>query len=226
MSQLSRRIRVFSFLAVAALCLGAVPDAARDAVPQPAPSVTKPQSALFFEDFSDGLRQWKPDRAGVWSVRHGMVRADLPDAKQERSFLYGGDPDWTDYAVEFDVNMMRGVDKGIVMRVEGENGIAVDLRGPGYQDVLLQHRQWSLGRQSAVNANGVWHHLRVEAIGNRFRVFVDGELKLDKEDSHKAPTKGGFALPAYTGGVGQCTVYYDNVVVTSLRNNESAQNAR
>ena len=226
MSQLSSRIKVFGFIAVAALCLGALPDSARNAIPQPAPRANKPAGALFFDDFSDGLGRWKPDRAGVWTIVHGMVRADLPDSKQERSFLYGGEPDWTDYAVELDVNMMRGVDKGVVVRVDGENGVAVDLRGPGYQDVLLQHRQWPLGRQSAVNANSVWHHLRVEVQGNRFRVYVDGDLKLDKEDGHKAPPKGGIALAAYTGGVGQCTVYYDNVVVTSLRNNESAQNAR
>ncbi|MEQ1831434.1 MAG: hypothetical protein ABL977_00150 [Candidatus Eisenbacteria bacterium] len=28
---------------------------------------------------------------------------------------------------------------------------------------------------------------------------------------------GAIALPAYTGGSAQCTVYYDNIVVTALR---------
>ena len=31
-----------------------------------------------------------------------------------------------------------------------------------------------------------------------------------------APASGGIALAAYTGGVGECTVYYDNVLVTAL----------
>jgi len=226
MSALSTRIKAFGFIAVAALCLGALPDSARDAAPPPSPRLPKLASPLFVEDFSDGLSRWRPDRAGVWTIRHGMLRAELPDAKQERSFLYGGDPTWTDYAVDLDVCMMRGVDKGIAVRVTGETGIAVDLRGPGYQDVLLQRREWPLGRTSAINANGVWHHLRVEAVGHRYRVFVDGELKLTRDDGHKAYPKGSIALPAYTGGGGECTVYYDNVVVSDLRNREAAQLAR
>jgi hypothetical protein len=145
-----------------------------------------------------------------------MLRADLPDAKQERSFLYAGNPEWTDIAVDLDVCQMRGVDKGVAVRVEGESAIAVDLRGPGYQDVVLQRREWPMGRASVVNANGMWHHLRVEARGHLYRVFVNGDLVLERTDSRRARPKGRIALPAYTGGVGMCTVYYDNVIVTPI----------
>jgi hypothetical protein len=56
-------------------------------------------------------------------------------------------------------------------------------------------------------------------------VWVNGEQKLDKTDGraesrgdpHSAKNFGRIALPAYTGGSGQCTVYYDNVVVTALK---------
>jgi hypothetical protein len=113
--------------------------------------------------------------------------------------------------------MMRGVDKGVIVRVRGEAGTGVDLRGGSYQDVLMYQREGSMGRAGATNANGTWNHLRVEARGNRFRVFVNGELKLDHTDVRNARPAGRLALPAYTGGVGQCTVFYDNVVVTSLR---------
>jgi len=220
------RIKAFGFIALAALSISALPDSTRDAVPPPAPRTAKPTGALFFDDFSAGLGQWRPDRDGVWTIKHGMARADLPDQKQERSFLYAGDPNWTDYAVDLDVCMFRGVDKGVALRVVGDMGVAVDLRGPGYQDVLLNHREWSLGKTAAINANGMWHHLRVEAIGTRYKVFVDGELKIKGEDNHKPVTRGGIALAAYTGGVGQCTVFYDNVVVTDLRPQNAAQLAR
>ena len=80
----------------------------------------------------------------------------------------------------------------------------------------MYERQNSMGKARATNANGTWNHLRVEARGNRYRVYVNGELKLDKVDSRNARRAGSIALPAYTGGVGQCTVYYDNVIVTSL----------
>src|SRR5262249_23485260 len=142
---------------------------------------------------------------------------DLPDERQLKSFLYAGSSAWTNYAVDLDVCAMRGADKGVAVRVvEGETGIAVDLRGPGYEDVLLRRREWPLAKAPVINATGQWHHLRIEARNQRYRVWVNGAVVIDKEDSKKARSSGGIALAAYTGGVKQCTLYFDNVVVTAL----------
>jgi hypothetical protein len=92
----------------------------------------------------------------------------------------------------------------------------VDLRGPGYQDVLIQHREWPMGRARATNANTVWQHLRVEVVGNRYRVYVNGDLVLEATDKKHHRMNGRIALSAYTGGSGECLVYYDHVVVTAL----------
>jgi hypothetical protein len=121
-----------------------------------------------------------------------------------------------DVALDFDVCAMRGADKGAVVRVEGGSGIGIDLRGPGYQDVLIHRREWPMGKARVANPNGVWHHVRIEAKGHRYRVIVNGDLVLDKLDRRSSRPRGRIALAAYTGGVGECTVYYDNIVVTSL----------
>lgn len=214
------RLSHVAVVAGSALLFGAgPPDMAREAVPQPSPVFHPPANALFAEDFSDGLTRWESDRADVWTIRHGMLKADLPDAKQERSFLYAGSEDWSNYAVDLDVCGMRGVDKGVAVRVRGTAGVGIDLRGPGYQDIVMYRREWPMGRASVENGNGVWHHLRVECRNSRFRVFVDGQQKLNREDSRldqKNRGKGRIALAAYTGGVGQCTIWYDNVLVTPL----------
>lgn len=202
---------------LAAIAGAAGVDPARDLRLPPIPKFSPPASGvLFATDFSDGMRGWVPDRDSVWSVRGGSLRADLPDGRQIRSFIYAGSPSWTDYALDTDVLAARGVDKGVVVRIEDDSGIGVDLRGPGYQDVLLHRREWKMGRANIDNANGVWHHLRVEARGHRYRVWVDHQLLIDREDNRKARPRGRIALAAYTGGTGQCTVYYDNVIVTSL----------
>jgi hypothetical protein len=210
------RLAVF-VLALLAASTGP-PDIAREALPPPGPrTAAPPRGALFVDDFSSGsLARWEADRDGVWTVRRGMLRADLPDAKQERAFLYAGSEDWEDYAVDLDICAMRGSDKGVVVRVEGGSGVGVDLRGPGYQDVLLYRREWPLGRARVPNANGAWNHLRVEARGNRFRVLVNGSFAVEGRDYRNARPRGRIALPAYTGGIGACTVYYDNVLVTPL----------
>lgn len=206
-------------LLAALLLLGASGrvDEARLASPPRSPRFVTPVSGvLFAEDFSGTAlaRTWRPDRDGVWSVSRGMLRADLPDVKQVRSLIRAGDSTWTDYSVDLDICMMRGVDKGVIVRLEGESGIGVDLRSGSYQDVVVYLREWPMGKAQATNANGSWNHLRVEIKGTRLRVFVNGELRLQREDARRARPRGGIALPAYTGGVGQCTVYYDNVVVT------------
>lgn len=192
-------------------------DETRTALPSAPPRFTQPAgTVLFADDFSKGLGAWSPDREGVWTVVRGMLRADLPDQKQLRSLIYAGDTSWTDIAVDVDVCMMRGVDKGVVARVMGNTGLGVDLRGGSYQDVLVYQRELPMGRASATNANGTWNHLRLEVKGARFKVFVNGELKIDRSELRFIRPTGRIALPAYTGGVGQCTVYYDNVVVTAL----------
>ena len=210
--------RNYPSLVAGLLLCAVVSDPVRESAPPQSPRpVHSAGTVLFTDDFDAGdLKGWAMDRTGVWSVRRRALRADLPDRKQQRSFLYAGSPEWTDYAVDLDVCMMRGVDKGVVVRVEGDAGIGVDLRGPGYQDVVLQRREWPLEKARVVNANGVWHHLRVEARGHRYRVWVNGALLLDRDDGSRAQPRGRIALAAYTGGVGECTVYYDNVLVTAL----------
>ena len=82
--------------------------------------------------------------------------------------------------------------------------------------LLLSGASGRVDEAQATNANGVWNHLRVEIRGDRMRVRVNGEVRLERTDARSARPRGGIALPAYTGGVGQCTVYYDNVIVTKL----------
>jgi hypothetical protein len=216
-----------AMMALVALLTWGATDETRLASPPTPPKLHKPaQNLLFADDFADGnLAGWTPDRPGVWSIWHGMLRADLPDEKQLRSIITAGDTTWSDIAVDLDVCMMRGVDKGVIVRVLGESGTGVDLRGGTYQDVVMYQGSWPMGRAGTTNANGTWNHLRVEAKGHRYRVFVNGEQRLDKTDGraesrgdpHSAKSFGRIALPAYTGGVGQCTVYYDNIVVTALK---------
>jgi hypothetical protein len=186
--------------------------------PPPSPKFSAPKGdVLFADDFKDGnLKGWITDRDNVWHVQGGVLRAELPDQRQQRSLIYAGDEDWKDYAVDLDVCQIRGVDKGVVVRAKGDNGIGVDLRGPGYHDLVLYRSQWPLGKASVANGNSVWHHLRIEAREEQFRVYVNGEMVLEKRDGRRSHPAGRIALPAYTGGIGECTVYYDNVVVTAL----------
>jgi len=186
--------------------------------PPPSPDFKPVAGALFADDFSsDSLRGWRADSAGgAWSVRDGVLRAELPDVKQAHSFLFAGDSSWVDYAVDVDVCGMRGVDKGVALRVRAKKGLGVDLRSGGHDDVLLYATQLPVGSGKAANVNASWHHMRVEIRGNACSVAIDGRTVFDGKLRFHPPPRGGIGLAAYAGGAGQCTVYYDNVIVTSL----------
>ena len=197
------------------LLLAGAADPTRFALPPAPPWFAPPaHGVLFADDFSGDLAKWEADTSGAWSVWKRMLRADLPDRKQARALLFAGDSSWQDYRLDFDVCGMRGVDKGAVVRVEGTSGFAIDLRGGSYQDVVAYLREWPAGRAAATNANGTWNHVRIEARGGTFRVWVNGALAIQRADARRP--RGRIALAAYTGGVGQCTAYFDNVVVTAL----------
>lgn len=176
-------------------------------------------TVLLSSDFrrAASLEDWSPDRAGVWSLARGALRARLPDKKQSRSLIYAGSEAWREYAVDLDVCQTRGVDKGLALRVLRGRGVGIDLRGPGYHDVLLHLQELPLVSAPVHNDNDIWHHLRVEALDARYRVLVDGKLILDQSDPRQLSQNGRIGLAAYTGGDGRCTVYYSNVVVTALR---------
>ena len=205
----------------AAILLAALggPAAAAPVAPTVAPPAPVRQAAagevLFSEDFRT-MDAWQADRDSVWSVEDGVLCGHLPDGRQERSFLFAGSEEWQDYAVDLDLCQVRGVDKGLAVCVRNRHGVAADLRGGEYQDLLLYRQQVPLGRARVANADRAWHHLRVEARGARFTVWVDGARVLERRDPLGSMRRGRIALAAYTGGHGECAVFYANVVVTRI----------
>jgi len=202
---------------VAALSLGASGPAPGQ-TPPPSPEFKRPADALFADDFSSGeLKGWRSDSlSSAWSIRDGMLRAELPNEKQAHSFLFAGDTTWTDYAVDLDVCGMRGADKGFGVRVLHQHGLGIDLRGGTYGDVMLYVNRFRVGSGKAKNENGSWNHMRAEMRGGRCRLLVNDHVVYDEATRFKPPAHGGIALAAYAGGLAECTVYYDNVVVTPL----------
>src|SRR4029077_7622145 len=98
---MNARLARMATLACATMLLVGAADETRFALPPAPPRLHRPaQGVLFADDFtSDGLHDWTPDRSGVWSLWHGMLRADLPDQRQLRSIIAAGDTAWTDIAL-------------------------------------------------------------------------------------------------------------------------------
>jgi hypothetical protein len=203
-----------TWLAAAALVLAHFP------APQPVAAADSNRGELLFRDaFNDTIaEQWTMDRPEAWQIVNGRLRATLPNEKQVRSLAYAGTDRWRDYVIDLDVCGVRGVDKGIVVRIDGESrGVGFDLRGGRYNDIVLYRGYESWARTSVANRNGVWYHVRIEVQRNHYRAFVDGERVIDFADDSNSRPRGRFALAAYTGGVGACEILFDNVEVRALK---------
>src|SRR5439155_20061528 len=111
----------------------------RTSVPMAPPGTTAMGSTLLLsQSFHHEIpSDWSIDHPAWWSVVDGHLRARLPDRKQRRSLARFGADDWADVALQVDVCGVRGVDKGVVVRLHGDDGIGIDLRGDGYDDVLV-----------------------------------------------------------------------------------------
>jgi hypothetical protein len=192
-------------------------EASVDDIPAADGLTTPSDSLLFVSRFDErDLAGLKFDRRDVWSLAEGKLHALLPKVRQEKSLAFIGSENWTDYAVDLDLCGVRGVDKGVVVRVSGRHGIAVDLRGGSYGDVVIYRGHSMIAHAPAPNTNGLSYHLRIEAQGERFRVFVDGEHRIDCTEPSKSVSRGRVALAAYTGGNGECEVMFDHVMVSRL----------
>src|SRR6185503_10016750 len=83
--------------AVLTIAVNAAPDPVRNSAPPAPPKLVRPAHAMLVDDFTDGtLQRWTADDPSAWSVRDGILCAELPDAKQRHSFLYAGDSSWVD----------------------------------------------------------------------------------------------------------------------------------
>jgi hypothetical protein len=108
-----------------------------------------------------------------------------------KSLMIFGDPTWTDYDVRIEA-----------LRVTGSDGFGVVVRAAGPQDYLIanfggaQNRMVGFdtarsGRQTWIPgppltlAEGRWYQARVEARGDRYKLYLDGrEVFADQVEGH------------------------------------------
>jgi hypothetical protein len=171
----------------------------------PAPATT------FADDFADGdFTNWIP-YGGGWFVRNGVFHA----SSNAHSGSYGlagvkaivPSAVFNDLIYQANVALNDSGDAGLIFRVTGAT-IGADAYRGYYAGISAEHNQVILGK-----ADNQWfpiqavpmhidpsipHTLRVEALGNKIRVFVDDmqTAKIDVEDG--AFSEGAIGVRRYT----------------------------
>lgn len=162
---------------------------------------------IFGESFEEPPA---PPKLEGWTVYGGSWRSDgtiVSVGAAEGAKIVRNTPDFTDDSVEAEIKFpdRRGDNAGILVRVRNA-GIGMD-NFDGYEVSLSANRQTVLlGRHrhdwkmlSEVPASvtpNQWHRLRVEMLGPRLRVFVNGGAVplIDYTDTEAPLLSGSFAL--------------------------------
>ena len=171
-----------------------------------------PSGALVYsEDFENSVgADWESLNSGKWEVRvvenskaFGVFRPEpkaVPNAFLTRSL------GWDNYSVSADVKFDSGSYEQIyfVVRNAGEENNCSGYRVGGNRLGLSIFRFENLGDcDGAVLAEnidyplreGQWYHMRVDAQGDKVRLFIDNQLVVEAEDTQYP--RGGIGLLAY-----------------------------
>ena len=206
---------------------------------------------VYFDDYSLDFTKWTevldgdtmvpPDYQGpAWVTQWGLLHqrswiyggdlGDPPDPADPRrgTFLYGGDPTWTDYIFQADFATYDGSGMGLMWRrTTDDDYYRVDLDNyevrtfrdlarftaeGGYERLAYDGENGYLG-------DGEWNTLEVEALGSRHKVFLNGELIFDVTDeTHPA---GNVALYAWKNpNIWERTQDFDRIKLRPIVENE------
>jgi len=190
-------------------------------------SLTVQPVVLFQTDFSGGLAGWSVVDEGTneapsaWTVTGGQLlqssniyggSTDGSDPVKPGTYLHAGNVSWTDY--EFSVRL-RSLDDdalGIMFRYQdGQNYYRLSMdRQRAYRRLVkvVNGTTTVLAQDGVAYAENQWYDIKVAAVLDRVRVYVDGVLLFDVLDS--SITSGKIALYAW----GNDNSYFDDVLVT------------
>ena len=177
-------------LAAALLALAALPAAGE-------PVADRPLESIF--NGSD-LSGWKPPQGAFWRVEKGTLVGEN-DAALKGSMLYT-DRDYGDVAVEADVRFDGEIDSGIMLRkpeVQVQIGVSRSLKRDmtcsfytgTYPEAARAERAGELLK------SGDWNRIRVEARGDTFTVWLNGEqVSRYSDQKYSGPAPIGLQIHA------------------------------
>jgi hypothetical protein len=175
-------------------------------------------AGTFIDDFEDGdldgWRQVNPPAPMLWEIIDGELECTRHNA--ESTMLVTGEDDWSDYTIEYDVVLLEDFGSGdvdVVVRYTdpvwssqmlfyfgdffGAREVCIR-RDPGGADTRKPFDRLKLDE---------WYHIKLEAEGDHFSLWLDDEKVLDHTD--KAVKSGGAGL-----GLANYTAHFDNVIIT------------
>jgi len=174
-------------------------------------------AGTFRDDFEDGnLDGWQqlwPQGAMIWKVVDGELECSR--LSQWSAGIAVGEASWTDYTIEADVKLLQDHGPGdfdlLARATTNDNGYAF-LVGDWVGEPSVYVQQMPDLNMKVIDPfdpleQDVWHHVKLEAEGNKFTFWINDEEVIDYQDGTYQAGMVGF-------GVANYTARFDNVIIT------------
>lgn len=185
-------------------------------------SPTPASAVLFKDDFSDKSGGWaeQSDAEGITDYENGgyRIKVDKP------SWYFWTNPglSFTDTSIEVDATKLGGPDDnefGVICRyVDAYNFYYLTISSDGYygiskfiDDELSLIGTENLEYSDAIHQGAATNHLRADCVGSILRLYANGTLLLETQDTDLA--SGDIGMIAGTFDEPGTDVLFDNLVV-------------
>jgi len=177
------------------------------------PAVTSgdpsPLTTIFSDDFSGDLSKWTVDW-GTWVIEAGELSQN--DTGAIHHHLLAGSVSWDNYTVKAKLMKKDAANQYATLgfRRQDLNNLYEVQLDPNNMLRLAKkigENYYSLAEVPFETTIDVWYNVEVEAVGNRIKIKVDNELKIDYTDSS----------PILAGRIFLCSIsghtHFDDVTV-------------
>jgi hypothetical protein len=187
--------------------------------PSPVTTVIPAPSQLFADDFAAGLSPTWEIGFGEWRMVNERLK--VLGFVNGLAQIFTGDSEWQDYAVDLDTgsfihDWIAGDDNSVAIYVRLQDrsntmwfqiaayGAACGIKREG-EDTVIHRLEEAIGKGD--------HHLRVEALGNKYEFLMDGQrICFFEDDTFSSGSVGIWAAKGREGN----EVWIDNFKVTQL----------
>lgn len=186
---------------------------------------------LFQDDFSETLNKWESPRnnANMWSIVNGKAFVDVTTPSTVTELIPKDeywDPEWKNIEIEYEYTATRGLDKNLSFKVENTNNSYEFHIVSGMLELSrLLEGSVAFSKRGVVEINNFQTYvIKIQLEQDYIRLFLDDELVFDAIDPSYNNNGGKVGLKVGTRDAFPSTVYFDNVIVRSLDDQEEDSN--
>lgn len=194
----------------------------------PKPIWASENKVVFKDNFSNDLSQWEAvrDDGSLWEIKNGMLEVTVQDRHTITELVPKDEKwnsNWENIQYDLDIIPIEGADRNISFNfIDLLNWFEIHFVGNGFEiakldNGIVTYQLYSSGSLTDNQAN----HVSIKLLDDYIRISVNGQIIAEGNNEYFDNENGKIGLKAGTGAVSPTTIKFDNILVTSLDEDEN-----